>query len=102
MHEPVWHTAQALVVVPTMELGVQCALTVYKLLGGSLSQGRPGDPANMFTYKGPRDIKVRAVCTCVHGVYTWIRTGWHATISQLSQLLTLLVVQDLSGVDWDF
>jgi len=52
---------QALVVVPTLELGVQCALLVYKLLGGNLSQGRPGDAANMFTYTGPRGIKVRGL-----------------------------------------
>lgn len=48
-------------VVPTLELGVQCALLVYKLLGGNLSQGRPGDAANMFTYTGPRGIKVRGL-----------------------------------------
>ncbi len=52
--------AQAVVVVPTMELGVQCALTVYKLLGGNLSQRRPGDAANMFTFTGPRNIKASA------------------------------------------
>lgn len=49
---------QCIIVVPTMELGVQCALTVYKLFGGNVSQGRPGDGANMFTYTGPRGIKV--------------------------------------------
>ncbi|KAG2497537.1 hypothetical protein HYH03_004284 [Edaphochlamys debaryana] len=52
---------QALVVVPTMELGVQVALMAYKLLGGNMSTGRPGDEANMFTYFGPKGIKVRGV-----------------------------------------
>jgi hypothetical protein len=42
-----------------MELGVQCALSVFKLLGGNSSQREPGDEANMFTYKGPKNIKVR-------------------------------------------
>lgn len=48
------------VLVPHMELGVQTALLLFKLLGGNLSQGRPGDPANMYTYFGPKGIKVCA------------------------------------------
>jgi superfamily II DNA/RNA helicase len=52
---------QALVVVPTMELGVQQALLVFKLFGGNVSQGRPGDAANIFTYTGPRNCKVRGL-----------------------------------------
>jgi hypothetical protein len=31
---------------------------VYKLYGGNISSQRPGDPANLFTYQGPRGIKV--------------------------------------------
>ncbi|GLI69730.1 hypothetical protein VaNZ11_014406, partial [Volvox africanus] len=52
---------QGLVVVPTMELGVQVALTAFRLLGGNVSAGRPGDAANMFTYFGPKGIKVRGI-----------------------------------------
>ncbi|KAF5836126.1 P-loop containing nucleoside triphosphate hydrolase protein [Dunaliella salina] len=44
-----------------MELGVQTALLIFKMYGGNISQGRPGDPANMFTYFGPKGIKVRGV-----------------------------------------
>ncbi|KAG2444058.1 hypothetical protein HYH02_009001 [Chlamydomonas schloesseri] len=54
---------QAVMVVPTMELGVQVALLAFKLLGGNISSGRPGDAANMFTYFGPKGIKVRGVLT---------------------------------------
>ncbi|GIL51789.1 hypothetical protein Vafri_7708 [Volvox africanus] len=52
---------QGLVVVPTMELGVQVALAAFRLLGGNVSAGRPGDQANMFTYFGPKAIKVRGI-----------------------------------------
>lgn len=30
----------------------------YRLFGGSVSNGMPGDPANMFTYMGPKSITV--------------------------------------------
>ena len=49
---------QLLVLVPTFELGTQVALLVYKLYGGNISTRRPGDPANLFNYMGPRGIKV--------------------------------------------
>ncbi|KXZ43486.1 hypothetical protein GPECTOR_89g506 [Gonium pectorale] len=52
---------QALILVPSMELGVQAALAAFRLLGGNISAGRPGDEANMFTYFGPKGIKVRGV-----------------------------------------
>ena len=52
-----------MVVVPQRELGVQICLLIYKLFGGSLSSRLPGDQANMFTYTGPRGLKVGA--------------GWH-------------------------
>ncbi|GLC37061.1 hypothetical protein PLESTB_001395900 [Pleodorina starrii] len=52
---------QAVVLVPTLELGVQVALLAFRLLGGNVSTGRPGDAANMFTYFGPKGIKVRGV-----------------------------------------
>ena len=45
---------QAVVVAPTFELGVQLALLLYRLFGGSTATGVPGDSANMYTYTGPR------------------------------------------------
>lgn len=54
---------QLLVLVPTFELGTQVALLVYKLFGGNISARRPGDPANLFTYTGPRGAKVRGLLT---------------------------------------
>lgn len=52
-----------LIVVPTFELGAQAALLTYRLLGGSISARRPGDPGNMFSYAGPRGIRVRGLLT---------------------------------------
>jgi len=49
---------QMIVLVPTMELGVQEALLIYKLFGGSVNPGIPGAKANMFAYTGPRGLKV--------------------------------------------
>ena len=49
----------ALVVVPTRELGVQAVMLVYRLFGGSLTLGIPGQGGNMFDYHGPRGLKVR-------------------------------------------
>lgn len=50
---------QLLVLVPSMELGVQEAMLIYKLFGGSVNPGIPGASANMFAYTGPRGLKVR-------------------------------------------
>ncbi len=44
-----------------MELGVQVCLLAYKLFGGSVNHGKPGDSANMFTYMGPKSIQVRVL-----------------------------------------
>lgn len=52
---------QCVVLVPTLELGVQTALLVYKLWGGSINPGVPGLAGNMFAYTGPRGMKVRGV-----------------------------------------
>jgi hypothetical protein len=49
---------QLIIVVPTRELGVQTVMLIYKLLGGSINSGIPGDPTNMFAYSGPRGIRV--------------------------------------------
>jgi hypothetical protein len=58
-----------MVVVPSRELGVQVSLLAYRLLGGSpsnptlqpfahASRYEPGNGANMFTYTGPRRVRV--------------------------------------------
>ena len=52
-----------MIVVPTKELGVQTVMLIYKLFGGSLNSGIPGDPTNMFSYSGPRGIKVSQLLT---------------------------------------
>ncbi|KAI3429427.1 hypothetical protein D9Q98_005521 [Chlorella vulgaris] len=52
---------QALIVVPTRELGVQLVMLVYRLFGGSVNQGLPGLGGNMFDYHGPRGLKVRGL-----------------------------------------
>lgn len=36
----------------------QVALLIFKLLGGNLAGGQPGDLANIYTYNGPKAIKV--------------------------------------------
>lgn len=54
----------ALIIVPTLELGAQVALAAYRLFGGSITspaQARPGDDSNMYTYTGPKAIKVRGI-----------------------------------------
>ena len=53
----------ALIVVPTRELGVQTAMLLYELVGGSLKKD-PNDirgKANMFKYKGPKGIRIGCV-----------------------------------------
>ena len=50
---------QAVIVVPTRELGVQIVMLIFRLFGGSFNQGLPGAGANMFTYLGPRGLMVR-------------------------------------------
>lgn len=45
------------------KLNQKVALLVYKLFGGNISARRPGDPANLFTYTGPRGAKVRGLLT---------------------------------------
>ena len=53
----------ALIVVPTRELGVQTAILLYELVGGSIKKdatelrGR----ANSFSYKGPKGVRVACV-----------------------------------------
>lgn len=52
---------QLVIMVPTRELGVQIVMLIYKLFGGAVNSQVPGDAANMFTYKGPRGLKVKGV-----------------------------------------
>jgi len=65
-------TPALLLVVPTRELGVQVSLLAYRLLGGGTcnpklqpyshsSKYQPGNRANMFTYGGPRRVRVAGV-----------------------------------------
>jgi superfamily II DNA/RNA helicase len=53
----------ALVVVPTRELGVQTAMLLYQLVGGSLKESATAQSgrANMFKYKGPKGIRIGCV-----------------------------------------
>ena len=52
---------QALVVVPTRELGVQHVMLTWRLLGGNESRRMPGDTTNMWSYTGPRGVLVRGM-----------------------------------------
>ena len=53
----------ALVVVPTRELGVQTAMTLFELIGGNVKDAPDefSGKANMFRYKGPKGIKIACV-----------------------------------------
>ena len=55
--------------VPTRELGVQIVMLIYKLFGGSVNSQVPGDAANMFTYTGPRGLKVFAAKLCTRSIF---------------------------------
>jgi superfamily II DNA/RNA helicase len=53
---------QLLIVVPTRELGVQVAMLVFRLFGGSVNPGlAPGERSNMFRFAGPRGLRVRGL-----------------------------------------
>ena len=49
---------QAVIVVPHRELGVQICMLIYRLLGGSVNKGIPGERATLFSYFGPRGVQV--------------------------------------------
>lgn len=36
-------------------------MLIYRLFGGSINQGVPGQGGNMFDYTGPRGLKVRTL-----------------------------------------
>ena len=48
---------QILVIVPSRELTIQTVMLAYRLFGGNVNVGIPGDPGNMFKYFGPQGIK---------------------------------------------
>lgn len=48
---------QILIVVPSRELTIQTVLLAFRLFGGNVNVGVPGDPGNMFNYSGPQGIK---------------------------------------------
>lgn len=52
---------QLVIIAPTRDLGVQIAMQVYSLFGGSTNAGIPGAPGNMFQFKGPRGLKVKGL-----------------------------------------
>jgi len=56
-------TPLALIVVPTKELGVQTALQLFELIGGSIKDTPTefSGKANMFKYKGPKGIRICCV-----------------------------------------
>eukprot|EP00798_Chlamydomonas_sp_ICE-L_P003454 gene3454-13512_t len=81
---------QAIILVPTMELGVQCCLMVYKILGGNTSSGVPGDPANVFSYFGPKGISVRGLLNkeeVVRATTTSYIDGVHVLVATPAALL---------------
>jgi superfamily II DNA/RNA helicase len=53
----------ALIVVPTRELGVQTAVLLYELVGGSIKKDATEirGKANMFKFKGPKGIRIGCV-----------------------------------------
>ena len=53
----------ALIVVPTRELGVQIAMLLYQLVGGSIKRTatQQSGKSNMFKYKGPKGVKIGCV-----------------------------------------
>ena len=77
-------TPAVLIVVPTRELGVQVSMLCYRLLGGGRtnptlqpynhpSRYQPGGKANMFSFAGPRHVKVAGL---------WDEQSLYATAEQ--------------------
>ena len=54
----------ALIVVPTRELGIQTAMLLYQLVGGSIKDSAtafPNRKENSFKYRGPKGIRIGCV-----------------------------------------
>lgn len=88
---------QLLVVVPTFELGVQVCMLIYKLFGGNVSSGIPGDGANMYTYFGPRGIKVRGILNDEEVIMARLGgylSNVHVLVATPSQLVTTVGLGD--------
>jgi superfamily II DNA/RNA helicase len=53
----------ALIVVPSRELGIQTAMTLYELVGGSTKRTPTefSGKRNMFKFKGPRGVKISCI-----------------------------------------
>lgn len=53
----------ALIVVPTRELGIQTAISLYQLVGGNIkdSPTQMSGKANMFKYRGPKGVRIGCV-----------------------------------------
>ena len=49
---------QVMIIVPSRELVIQTVMLAFRLFGGNVNVGVPGDPGNMFNYKGPQGMKV--------------------------------------------
>merc|ERR1719149_255727 len=103
-------TPSLLIVVPTRELGVQTSLLAYRLLGGGESNPTiqpyahpsrysPGAKANMFTYEGPRHVRVAGLWDeqtlsdpnedILKGVHVIVGTPYHLARAAISGKLTL-------------
>ena len=56
-------TPLALIVVPTQTLGVQTAIALYELVGGSTKHTalELSGKLNMFKFKGPRGVKISCI-----------------------------------------
>ena len=52
---------QILVVVPSRELTIQTVMLAFRMFGGNVNVGVPGDPGNILNYKGPKGISAVGV-----------------------------------------
>jgi len=64
---------QVLIIVPSRELTIQTVMLAFRLMGGSVNAGVPGNQDNMFNYTGPQGVKVAGVFEEDH---TTREVGW--------------------------
>ena len=55
----VWTMLPPPPLLPPLLPPLQACLIIYKLFGGNIAVGKPGDPANIFNFSGPQGIQVR-------------------------------------------